>query len=465
MTSDRLTRNELTWLLAQEARTAAQKLRQGVIIQDGPPGSVRVPEGESTVAVETTLNQLDEAVGMLASLHGHPATRGRRGKIDLAQLLWEVAPEARVQIEMGEGTTVFGDEAELRRMLLLLVGQAGDPANAKGTAEVSVRREGEEVKVSVVLGPDQPATFESERAWLSRMAIRHGGRLELDGSMQTLVLPADVDMQRQELENLKRELKAAQEQGEAYARELAAVFASGAKVASTPPASASIEPVSSEGLAVLVAGVRGLVSELRGIFSAITRDLLPLRDRGGEVGDIVASSMRHVTAASETMGDLARLGACPIGELPRHVDIAEALRDVVRDDVGRAARHDVRVTLNAPQTAYEVAQIGALTVLMHALLDHAISASPPGTEVVLTLSEQQGGGFTLTVDDAGHPLPEAARTGVLSRDFEILAAGRPAGISLIAATAIAAHVRMQLEIDDAPSGGARVRLTIPKMSA
>ncbi|MDI1477617.1 sensor histidine kinase [Polyangium sp. y55x31] len=466
MTSDRLTRNELTWLLAQEARTAAQKLRQGVIIQDGPPGSVRVPDGESTVAVETTLNQLDEAVGMLASLHGHPATRGRRGKIDLAQLMWEVAPEARVQIEMGEGTTVFGDEAELRRMLLLLVGQAGDPANAKGTSEVSVRREGEEVKVSVVLGPDQPATFESERAWLSRMAIRHGGRLELDGSMQTLVLPADVDMQRQELENLKRELKAAQEQGEAYARELAAVFASGsAKVSSTPPASASIEPVSSEGLAVLVAGVRGLVSELRGIFSAITRDLLPLRDRQGEVGDIVASAMRHVTAASETMADLARLGACPIGELPRHVDIAEALRDVVRDDVGRAARHDVRVTLHAPQSAYEVAQIGALTVLMHALLDHAISASPPGTEVVLTLSEHTSGGYALTVDDAGHPLPEAARTGVLSRDFEVLAAGRPAGISLIAATAIAAHVRMQLEIDDAPSGGARVRLIIPKMSA
>ncbi len=467
MTSDRLTRNELTWLLAQEARTAAQKLRQGVIIQDGPPGSIRAPEGGSTVAVETTLNQLDEAVGMLASLHGHPATRGRRGKIDLAQLLWEVAPEARVQIEMGAGTTVFGDEAELRRMLLLLVGQAGDPANAKGSSsEVSVRRDKEDVKVSVVLGPDQPATFESERAWLSRMAIRLGGRLELDGAMHTLVLPADVDIQRQELETLKRELKAAQEQGEAYARELAAVFASGgAKTTTSPPGSASIEPVSSEGLAVLVAGVRGLVSELRGIFSAITRDLLPLRDRQGEVGEIVASSMRHVTAASETMADLARLGACPIGELPRHVDIADALRDVVHDDVGRAARHDVRVTLHAPATAYEVAQIGALSVLMHALLDHAISASPPGTEVVVTLVEHQGGGYVLTVDDAGHPLPEAARAGVLSRDFEVLAAGRPAGISLIAATAIAAHVRMQIEIEDAPSGGARVRLVIPKMSA
>ena len=60
---------------------------------------------------------------MLASLNGHSAVRGRRGKIDLAALLWEVAPEARVQIEMGEGTTVFGDESELKRMLFVLLGQ------------------------------------------------------------------------------------------------------------------------------------------------------------------------------------------------------------------------------------------------------------------------------------------------------------------------------------------------------
>ncbi len=468
MTSDRLTRNELAWLLAQEARSAAQKLRQGVMIQQAPE-SVRpeVIDPENPAAVESMLNQLDEAVGMLASLHGQAATtRGRRGKIDVAALLWEVAPEARVQIEMGDGTTVFGDETELRRMLHLLVGQAGDPANAKGTAEVSVRRDKTEVKVSVVLGPDQSATFETERSWLSRMAVRYGGRVELDGAMQTLVLPADVDIQRQELENLKRELKAAQEQGEAYARELAAVFARDGKPSPTsrPPGSASIDPVSSEGLVVLVAGVRGLVSELRGIFSAITRDLTPLRDRKGEVGEIVASAMRHVTAASETMADLARLGACPVGELPRHADVAEALRDVVRDDMGRAARHDVRVTLHAPQTAYEVVPIGALTVLLHALLDHAINASPPGSEVIVTLDEHASGGWAMTFDDAGPPLSEAARAGVLSRDFEVLAAGRPAGISLIAATAVAAHARIPLEIEDAPTGGARVRLVVPKLS-
>jgi len=172
--------------------------------------------------------------------------------------------------------------------------------------------------------------------------------------------------------------------------------------------------------------------------------------------------MRHVTAASETMTDLARLGGCPIGELPRHADIADALREVVRDDMGRAARHDVKVNVVAPSNAYDVVPIGALSVLMHALLGHAVNASPPGSDVVVTLTDAEEGHWTLTFDDAGQHVPIAARRGVLSRDFEAIATGRPTGISLIAAIAVAAHARMPLEIDDAPTGGARMRLLIPK---
>jgi signal transduction histidine kinase len=281
--------------------------------------------------------------------------------------------------------------------------------------------------------------------------------------MQTLVLPADVDRQRQELENLKRELAAAQQQGEEYARELAAMFAStsGKPTAVSP----SIEPVSSEGLVSLVAGTRVLSSQLRGIFSAITRDLLPLRDRKDEVGEVIASAMRHVTASSEVMADLTRIGSCPIGELPRHADIADALREVVRDDIGRAARHDVRVNVVAPANAYEVVPIGALSVLIHALVGYAVNASPPGSEVAVTLAENEEGQWVLTFDDAGHAVPVAARRGVLSRDYETVATGRTTGITLVAAMSIAAHIRMPLEIDDAPSGGARTRLTIPKQSA
>jgi two-component system, OmpR family, sensor kinase len=463
--TDRLTKTELAWLLAQEARSAAQKLRQGVGIstQTEPPPPL-IEEGSG--GVEGTLNRLDEAVSMLATLHGQPVSRGRRGKIDLAALLWEVAPEARVQIEMGEGTSVFGDEGELRRMLHVLLGQSGDPTSSKGTAGVFVRREGDEVKLGATLGPDKPATFETERQWLARMATRYGGRLELDGSMQTLILPADVDLNRREMESLKKELAAAQAQGEAYARELAAVFSRDAPSvvhSSTPPglSRASHMPASADGLVVLVAAVRAIGAEMRGILSAIGRDIAPLRDREGEAGEIAASVARHVTAASETVSDLTRLGSCPIGELPRHANVADLLRDVLQSDLVRAARHDVRVVVEAPETVEEVTATGALTVLLHALLDHAISASPAGSEVLVTMTEDAGA-ISIAFDDAGPPLPAPARSGVLSREFEVIAHGRPTGLSLIAAYGIAANLRLPLEIEDGPRGGARVRLTVPR---
>lgn len=478
--TERLTKNELTWLLAQEARTAAQKLRRGVgmnVPEEALTASSPVIIEEGSGGVESTLNRLDEAVSMLASLHGHPVQRGRRGKIDLAALIWEVAPEARVQIEMGEGTTVFGDESELRRMLHVLIGQGGDPRAAHGAPGVTIRREGDDIRIGVNLGPDTPAAFTQERSWLSRMATRYGGKLELDGSMQTLVLAADIDPQRREVENLKKELAAAQAQGEAYARELAAVFSRGDTLAvagtgvhgSAPPGPvpaprpSRLPNSTGDGLAVLVAAVRALSGDLRGILAAIGRDVAPLRDKGGEVGDIAASVGRHVTGASEVVADLARLGSCPIGELPRPCDVSDLIRECVDRERGRAQRHDVKVALTAPESAEALIEVGALTVLLQVLVDHAIEATPAGGAIAVELIETPAA-YHITFDDAGSPLPPSARASVLSRDFDALALGRPQGLSLIAATTIAAHLRYTLDVEEAPRGGTRMRLVLPRSS-
>lgn len=466
--TERLTKNELTWLLAQEARTAAEKLRRGVGIISTEELSAPVIIEEGSGNVESTLNRLDEAVSMLATLHGHPVQRGRRGKIDLAALLWEVAPEARVQIEMGEGTSVFGDESELRRMLHVLLGATGDPSSAPSAPGVTIRRDGDDIRIGVNLGPDTPAAFTQERSWLARMATRYGGRLELDGSMQTLVLAADVDPQRREVESLKKELAAAQAQGEAYARELAAVFSRGdthtGNTAPPPPnvPRPSRMPMSAgDGLAVLVAAVRALSADLRGILAAIGRDIVPLRDKGGDVGDIAGSVGRHVTGASEVVADLARLGSCPIGELPRPADVADLLRECVQGERGRAQRHDVTVTLTAPENAEDTIEVGALTVLFQVLLDHAIEATPAGGTVLVELAETSTS-HLVSFDDGGTPLPSSARASLLSRDFDALAIGRPQGLALIAASTIAAHLRLTLDVEESPRGGTRVRLALPR---
>jgi two-component system OmpR family sensor kinase len=100
----KLTRQELGWLLTQEAQGAAERLRKGVsALTHAPP-----PPGVDASGVDATLSALDDAMKMLANLHQRPVNvRGRRGRIDLASMLWEVAPEARVSIEPGSGTEVF----------------------------------------------------------------------------------------------------------------------------------------------------------------------------------------------------------------------------------------------------------------------------------------------------------------------------------------------------------------------
>ncbi len=470
---------ELAWLLAQEARSAARKLRQGVGIPAEDEAGVSVSVEEGSGGVEGALNRLDEAVSALASMHGNAMPRGRRGRIDVAALVWEIAPEARVQIEMGEGTTVFGDESELRRMLQVLLGQSGPPTSLRGTPDISIKREADWISVTVGLGSENPSAFEMERAWLARMATRYGGSIRLDGSSHTLVLPADVDMQRRELESLRKELAAAQAQGQAYARELAAVFARGEGHA-TPRSKASVRPVqgvlgstgsgrdtpsqhpdSADGLTVLSAAARTLAADIRGILAAIGRDILPLRDTPGEVGDIAASIGRHVTGASELVAELSLVGACPLGELPRPIDVAVTLREVVMGQSVRAERFDVRVNLQASGSSPAVLPLGTLSALFHALLNHALEASPPGTEVQIELLEQPNV-WTVTFEDAGPPLPPHAASSVLSRDFEAIAKGRSAGFALITAFAMASHLSLPIEIEDGAGRGAKIRLSVPK---
>ena len=168
-------------------------------------------------------------------------------------------------------------------------------------------------------------------------------------------------------ESLQKELAAAQAQGEAYARELAAVFrisesSTGTPSSVAPSSRSSRAPASSgDGLAVLVAAVRALGADLRGILAAIGRDIVPLRDLPGEPGEIAASVARHVTGASQVVADLTRLGTCPVGELPRLVDLAELVRDVVANERARAARRGVELVFRGPGDAEAVVETGAMT--------------------------------------------------------------------------------------------------------
>jgi hypothetical protein len=449
---ERLTRQELSWLLTQEARSAADRLRHDVAVLGAP----KAPD-DPAVAVGPALDALEDAMQALASLHKGTGARGRRGRIDVAALLWEIAPEARVAFDTGSGTEVYGDETELRRMLQVLVSAAHPAGVERSIPELTIRRDGADVRVAVTLGPDASPPSGSERAWLARMAMRYGGRLELEGGNLAVLLRAEGASAR-EIEELRRELAAAQQQGEAYARELAAVFAVHGSDLPPPPAAAAA-PSSSSQLATMAAFAGALVAALRPVLASIGKEIAPARGRGGDAGALAEQVAAALAPGSDLVAELARLAECPPDELPHGADLADLVRHAANDLAGRAARAGANIELHLEEAETRVAATAA-TLLARVLLAHAISATPRGGTVSVEL-RAAGGRAELTIDDGGPSVPTSVRPALLAQRTDPATFGRPPGYAMLEAAALAAHLHADLAVDESPDGGTRVRVRFP----
>jgi len=397
--SDKLTKQELSWLLTQEARGAAERLRKGVQIltkQPTPPParepgkSDRPPQSErpmtltiagETEGLESTLDMLEGAMQKLSELSGPQSARVRRGRVDVAALLWEVAPDAKVQLEPGAGTEVFGDEAELRRMLHVLMG--GFQQSGVGGAQlVQLKREGAEVRLGVQLGPDTAPISPAERGWLSRMAIRYGGRYELDGASEFIIFPALEAEEAKEVQTLRKELEAAKAQGEMYARELAAAFAEEPPEATRPPdAIAGAAPIVALGAAARLAD--GLADDLRAVFGPLGAARLKAAE-SGTTPELLDEVQRALSKGAELLAlarQMARI-ASDVGPIP--VDLGS----IAQDEAGLAtvafASRGVVLTVAASDDPTPLLLEGfptAIRAFVAEMLDQALRVSRPGEEV------------------------------------------------------------------------------------
>lgn len=467
MSKGRLTRQELGWLLTQEASGAAERLRVGVQVlkTNAPPP---LEEAESNLGLDDTLNALDDAMKMLSSLHQKPSgVRGRRGRIDVAALIWEVAPDARVSIEPGSGTEVFGEEGELRRMLHVFVGHGTGAGSA-----ITIKREGDEVRVSVVLGPDSSANAETERAWLSRMAVRYGGRYDLEAGAEVLSLPADGVSERNEREALRKELDEARKQGEAYARELAQVYThegvSTASPSTIPPPMQKLP--TDERFLLLSKFAGGIAAELRSILSPAARAIPAARHPGNpptalpeNVEERWDTVRRALSRAQDFVGALAHLGELDPDEGSAEVDLVEATRHAVQALAGRAERMGVSLQVREEGVAIGRTAPRAVAVLLRELISQAIAASPRGAEVVVTVEPPRlEMGPRVTVDDAGAPIPASARRAFVGLGIEPGTHGRPTSVPLYVANEIATWRGSAFELSDAPAGGLRAIVTFTR---
>lgn len=454
MSKGRLTRHELSWLLTREAQHAAERLRVGVqyLRTHAPPPPAEVEDPAH--GVETSLAALDDVMQMLSNLNqqaapqGAAAPAGRRGRIDIAALIVEVAPDARLSIEPGSGTEIYGDEADLRRMIQVLVGHGSGEG-----ALVTVRRDGDDVKVAVALGPDSSPTAETERAWLNRVVVRYGGRHELEGGSEVIVFPADAASDRNESAALRKELAEVRKQGEAYARELAAVFerGEGAATISSPPTADGM-PLEAARFSVMTKLCAGIASELRSALGSAKDDLAAVRQ--GEMSDAHVDALRRrLGHTEELVSDLAAIGELRADELKLDIDIAAVARTTIRTLANTAERKDVKVTLKvSPEGAGTSLKRGpkAMNLLLRELVAHAIEASPRGSHVDVTVEALAGGGVRLVVDDSGAALPVAGRRAYVTLETHAGAYGRPSGLPVFLAAEVSACNRAVLELADVP---------------
>lgn len=468
MSKGRLTRQELSWLLTQEAQNAAERLRIGVqvlrtqapppldvvIKEAGPPAEERVLPPSVAHHVDASLDALDDVMKMLSNLNQRQSSSQlnappRRGRIDLASLIVEVAPEARVSIEPGSGTEVYGDEADFRRMIQVLIGH--------GTGEgssVTVRRDGDDVRISTTLGPEMSPTASTERAWLSRMAVRYGGRHELEGGNETLALPAEVSSDRSERESLRKELDEARAQGEVYARELAAVFERGEEVAtisSVPPAPGA---PAADRFATITKVCAGVASELQATLGPLTRDLGALR-RHDVTDEQLDTLRRRLSHTKELVASLRSIGGLPSQELAIEIDLMDIAKGAARDGNGFGERSGVKVVVKAADAARRLYVRGghkSIAALARELVAHAVAASSNGGVVEISISEDPSGA-RLVVDDAGSPLPASGRRAFLALEAHAGQYGRPSGLPIFMAAELAACIGARLELSDAPARG------------
>ena len=429
---ERLTRSELSWLLTQEARGAAERLRKGVQIltkappppgptigtkSDRPPGSERpitlTSQGEEGEGLESTLDMLEGAMSKLSQIYGPTTQRGRRGRVDLAALLWEITPDAKVNLAPGAGTAIFGDEGEIRRMMHVLFGAH---QGVGGAQVIDLKREGGEVRLAVALGPDTAPISPAERGWLARMAIRYGGRYELDGSREILVFPAEDAEKQQEVVELRKELEAAKAQGEAYARELAAVFAE-PNTSSRPPPMSSF-PAPRDPYAFLAPMARisdAIADDLRAILGPLGAAKIKAGSSTGEeaTGALLKEVHESLAKGAELLSltrQMARVGS---DIDPIAVDLAAIARDEASlATVAFASRGVVLTIAVAPGDELLVEGMpAALRAMIAEMLDRALRSSEPGSEVrIATLAGDASTARGLVVEGAGEVSESAVRS-------------------------------------------------------
>jgi len=222
-----------------------------------------------------------------------------------------------------------------------------------------------------------------------------------------------------------------------------------------------------EKLAAVGTMTAGLSHEIRNPLNAAALQLSVLERRVRKLPDtqqgplleplsLVRDEIRRLDHILEDFLQFAR----PREFKPEPVEVGQLLRRVVDLLGSQAETRQVRLELEGPVPSFRVpGEEERLRQVLINLALNALEATPPGGQVRLSAGED-GPGVWLRVDDTGPGVPEEIRHRVFEPFFTTKAQGSGLGLSIV--HAIVAQHGGTLEVGDAPGGGARIILRLPK---
>lgn len=247
---------------------------------------------------------------------------------------------------------------------------------------------------------------------------------------------------------------------------LLAIFLAGRRALSMAARMQAAEEAGKVRSAILSAVSHQLKTPLASAMAAVTdmasedvaREPSEVRDRLGGVAD----DLRQLEAAISNLLDLSRLQTDAWVPQPEIYEAGEILADVAADALPDV-RSRLRFHVSEASRAQVYVDFAQLSRAVSAILDNAVTYSPPGSEILLG-AERADGRTAIWVENSGPGVPETERPLVFDRGFRG-EAGRSVpggtGLGLAIARDLVTANGGEIHVEDASPSGARFVISVP----
>ncbi len=184
-----------------------------------------------------------------------------------------------------------------------------------------------------------------------------------------------------------------------------------------------------------------------------------------EGAEDLGAAIEETNRLAHLVGDLLRLARAEQTAAPEPADLAEIARD--RVDTWSAVADAAGVSLDFVSPAVPVlvsAVPTGIEQILDNLIDNAITASPPGASVTVTVTSGQEH-HHLTIADAGPGLSDEQKARALDRFWRLGGVTPGTGLGLPIACALAVASGGSLRLGDSPAGGLAVTVALPVAAA